>query len=217
MQVQTQTQAQVQICAFRGMINEVVESIVLPQFRAYLQFINHLNTRIMTDEYFLRRALQLAEESARAGFDPFGAVLVQDGKVVASTTDRSILYSDPTAHAELVLISEYCRTQQLISLEGHTLYSSAEPCIMCSGAIHWARINRVVFCVSQTSLKKTSGGNPKPTCAELVNVGGKKVEVLGPLLEMEGLKILNAFPWRSKKERHEEYLNSNSFLKKKRL
>ena len=147
----------------------------------------------------------LARENAKIGLDPFGALLVFGGKVKATSADQSVRYSDPTAHAELALISEYCRQHKLMDLKGYTLYSSAEPCIMCSGAIHWAKISRVVFGVSQAGLQRVSGGKAKPSSAPLINSGGKSVEVIGPLLEEEGLAVLREFPFRSKRARWEEW------------
>ena len=159
----------------------------------------------MDHEKNLRITIKLALEAATEGLDPFAATLFKGTEMVASTIDKSILYSDPTAHAELILISEYCRSNKLISLEGFTLYANVEPCLMCSGAIHWSKLDRVVFSVSQSTLKKTSGGNSKPTCKDLLSYGGKRIEVIGPLIEEEGLKVLNSFQWKSKKERHQQY------------
>jgi len=68
---------------------------------------------------------QIARESAEKGFDAFGALLVLDDEIKATSIDKCIAYSDPTAHAELVLISEYCRENKLIDLEGYTLYTHA--------------------------------------------------------------------------------------------
>ena len=136
----------------------------------------------MDDKYFIRIAIGLARESAEKGGDPFGAVLVYRDKVVAKSVDRSVEKSDPTCHAELSLISEYCRNNGIHSLEGYTLYSSTEPCVMCSGAIKWANISRVVFSVPQEVLQKFSNGRKKPGCESLINSGKRKIEVVGPLL-----------------------------------
>ncbi|MEL6655944.1 MAG: nucleoside deaminase [Bacteroidota bacterium] len=157
------------------------------------------------DERFIKQTYALALQSAENGFDPFAAILVKDEKEVASTTDHCILNADPTAHAELHLIRTFCQEQQLISLEGYTLYCNVEPCIMCSGAIHWARLSRVVYGVNQSTLKKVSAGKPKPNCRELINSGGSEIEVVGPILEEEGLAVLRAHPFRSKKERFRNY------------
>ncbi len=157
------------------------------------------------DEKFIRKTFTLALQSAERGFDPFAAILVKGGKEVASTTDHCILEADPTAHAELYLIRTYCRRNRLISLEGYTLYCNVEPCIMCSGAIHWARLSKVVYGVSQSTLKKVSAGQPKPDCRSLINSGGSKIDVIGPVLEEEGLKVLRMHPFQSKKERFQNY------------
>lgn len=156
------------------------------------------------DAHFLRLAIKLARTACKGGCDPFGAVLVRDADatVVAQGYDRSVQVSDPTAHAELAVIRKYCREAQIFTLEGYTLYASAEPCIMCSGAIHWARISRVVFSVSQQKLQQLSGGQPKPSCTSLVNVGRHPVAVVGPLLEDEGLAVFEGYAWLPKVNRH---------------
>jgi tRNA(Arg) A34 adenosine deaminase TadA len=128
--------------------------------------------------------------------------LVFENKIVHTSTDVSVAESDPTAHAELNVIRTYCRNNNIFSLKGFTLYSSTEPCVMCSGAIHWARISKVVFSVSQASLKTVSQGTPKPSCASLLSYGGAKPEVIGPVLEDEGLGILKKYPSVPKIERH---------------
>lgn len=165
---------------------------------------------IKQDEHFIRQTYTIALHSAKNGFDPFGALLVKGGKVVATSIDKCIQYSDPTAHAELVLISEYCRKNQLISLEGYTIYCNVEPCIMCSGAIHWSRISKVVFGVRQAILQSVSKGELKPDCEALINVGNKKIEIVGPVLQAEGEKILKAYPFQSKKEKHRAYHKKNN-------
>lgn len=157
------------------------------------------------DHFFIRKANQLAWDSGAAGFSPFGAILVLEGEIVAESMDTCIPESDPTAHAELKVIRDYCRRQKKISLEGLTLYASTEPCIMCSGAIHWAKVDRVVFSVSQWMLQKKSGGNPKSGCEQFINSGGKKIEITGPVLPGEGLKVFDEFRQLSKKILHYNY------------
>lgn len=97
------------------------------------------------DDRFLRRAIGLAEASARGGGGPFGALVVEDGRVLAEAANAVTRSGDPTAHAEVEAIRAAARARGGHSLEGCTLYSSCEPCPMCFGAIHWARIERVVF------------------------------------------------------------------------
>jgi tRNA(Arg) A34 adenosine deaminase TadA len=159
------------------------------------------------DEYFLRRALALAHYARQQQMDPFGAVLVIERKIVHEAYDRSVVSSDPTWHAELSVISEYCRTHQHFSLQGFTLYSSTEPCLMCTGAIHWSRISRVVFSVSQQMLQVQSEGRPKPSCDSLLNGERQRVEVIGPMLAEEGLAVFAGYEFVPKVQRHQVRFN----------
>lgn len=153
------------------------------------------------DEIFLRLAIELARQARAAGADPFGAVIVRDGKVLHQTRDRSFALSDPTYHPELAVISEYCRRTGTMSLVGCTLYASTEPCPMCAGAIHWARLSRVVFSVSQVMLQQITGGHLKPPCAPIVNMGSARTEVVGPCLADEGLAVFDGYAFVPKAER----------------
>ncbi len=157
------------------------------------------------DETFIRMVNEIATQSAESGFDPFAAILVRKGEIVATSIDQCIQYSDPTAHAELILISEFCRSNHVISLEEYSLYCNVEPCVMCSGAIHWSKISKVVFGVRQSMLQSVSGGKLKPGSEALINSGHKKIEIIGPVLEEEGLQVLHMSPFQSKKERHAKY------------
>jgi tRNA(Arg) A34 adenosine deaminase TadA len=99
----------------------------------------------MTDEEFMRLAIQITREGIAAGQTPFGSVIVAGGKVVAATHNTVWRDGDPTAHAEINCIRAAARALKTIFLNGCTLYSTTEPCPMCLAAIHWARIDRVVF------------------------------------------------------------------------
>ena len=90
-------------------------------------------------------AIELATAAARAGGGPFGAVIVRNGQVLATGTNRVVADCDPTAHAEIVAIRAATAALGSHVLDGATLYSSCEPCPMCAAAIHWARIARVEY------------------------------------------------------------------------
>jgi guanine deaminase len=95
---------------------------------------------------FMQRAIDLADESVRAGRGgPFGAVIVRAGKVVAEGANEVTSTNDPTAHAEVVAIRNACRVLGDFRLVGCEIYASCEPCPMCLGAIYWARLDRLVF------------------------------------------------------------------------
>jgi guanine deaminase len=103
----------------------------------------------MSDEQFLRQAIALAERAAREGVgQPFGAVVVRDGRIVGEGCNLVPSTCDPTAHAETVAIRDACQKLGSTTLEGCTIYASCEPCAMCLAAIHLARIARLVFATS---------------------------------------------------------------------
>lgn len=99
---------------------------------------------------FLRRAIRLAETSVEDGGGPFGALVVRGGDVVGRGTNRVTATNDPTAHAEIVAIREACRRLGSFRLEGCLVYSSAEPCPMCLGAIYWSRADALYFAADRS-------------------------------------------------------------------
>ncbi|MCF7971228.1 MAG: nucleoside deaminase [Methylococcaceae bacterium] len=95
---------------------------------------------------FLQQAIDLATENVRSGNGgPFGAVICQDGKVIAACSNIVTCSNDPTAHAEITAIRIACKHLNNFQLTDCTLYSSCEPCPMCLGAIYWARLGQVYF------------------------------------------------------------------------
>ena len=105
----------------------------------------------MTPEQFMQRALALARRGMTAGDGgPFGALVVRRGVIVGEGWNRVVATGDPTAHGEIVAIRAACRRLGTFSLKGCILYTSAEPCPMCLGAIYWARIARVFYGMTVT-------------------------------------------------------------------
>lgn len=98
---------------------------------------------------FLEQAIAAALENVRSGGGPFGAVIVQDGKVVATGVNRVTTTNDPTAHAEIVAIREACARLGTFDLSGCEIYSSCEPCPMCFGGIYWAHLEHIYFGASR--------------------------------------------------------------------
>jgi tRNA(adenine34) deaminase len=99
----------------------------------------------LTDEDFLREALELAREAERGGEVPVGAVVVVGGCVLGRGRNSSIVLNDPTAHAEILAMREAAAATGNYRLEQATLYATLEPCVMCAGALVAARITRLVF------------------------------------------------------------------------
>jgi guanine deaminase len=98
------------------------------------------------DNAFMSEVIRRAVESVRTGRGgPFGAAVVKDGRVIASSVNTVTLTNDPTAHAEVNAIREACQALGTFQLNGCEIYTSCEPCPMCLGAIYWARPDRVYF------------------------------------------------------------------------
>lgn len=98
------------------------------------------------DPRFMRRAIELARIGMNSGAGgPFGAVVVKDGEILGEGHNRVLATNDPTAHGEIVAIREACGRLGSFSLEGCEVYTTGEPCPMCLGAIHWARMGRIYY------------------------------------------------------------------------
>ena len=99
----------------------------------------------MSDEEFMRIALELAARGDEIDEVPVGALVVQNGAIVGRGYNRPIATSDPTAHAEVMALRDAAHTLGNYRLAGCSLYVTLEPCVMCAGAIQHARIARLVF------------------------------------------------------------------------
>ncbi len=159
-----------------------------------------VTTKVRNDhDAFLRRSFEVARRAQAHGNHPFGAVLVGPaGEVLLERENGYLPDRDMTAHAERLLATDACRAHPPELLARCTLYSSAEPCAMCSGAIYWAGIGRVVYGLSERRLKAITGDHPEnPTldlpCRTVFAAGQRKTEVVGPLLEDEGAALHEAF------------------------
>jgi tRNA(adenine34) deaminase len=96
-------------------------------------------------EHFMRLALEEAEQAFREEEVPIGAVIVHEGRVIASAHNEREQLHDPTAHAEMIAITQAAESLQSWRLEGCSLYVTLEPCPMCAGAILQARIPFVIY------------------------------------------------------------------------
>lgn len=147
------------------------------------------------DAEYLRRAIALAYEARELGDAPFGAVLVnKDGRLLAEGRNTQVTERDVTGHAETNLLRETCRLHGVEELAGATLYSSGEPCAMCSGVIFWSGVGRVVYGMSSTRLYEMfpeSEANPvlRMSCREVLSAGSRLTEVTGPILEDEAERV----------------------------
>ncbi len=144
------------------------------------------------DMELLRQSIALSEESKLNGRHPFAAIVADEhGNIVATAGNNSMPpEGNPTQHAELAAAAKAATLLTPEQLAKCTLYTSAEPCCMCSGAIYWCNIGRVVYALSEHRLLTLTGDHPEnPTfslpCREVFVRGQRRVEVIGPLLEDE--------------------------------
>ena len=151
-----------------------------------------------TDEKYLRRAIELADEAADDGDVPVGAVLVSDGLVLEAKNEKEAR-PDPTAHAEMLLIREAARRLGVWRLSQATLYVTKEPCVMCAGAIIAARLKRLVY-----AAKDPKGGADGSAFDVLQSwKTNHRLEVTSGVLEEEAAGQLRRF-FRQKRSSHAE-------------
>ena len=96
---------------------------------------------------FMQMAIDLSEQSVdgkKGG--PFGAIIVREGKIIGSSGNCVFKNTDPTAHAEVMAIRDACKNMQSTDLSGCDIYSSGEPCPMCTAAIYLANLNNIYYC-----------------------------------------------------------------------
>jgi guanine deaminase len=101
-------------------------------------------------ERYLQMAIDLGRTGATAGHGgPFGAVVLEQGRVIAACYNEVVSRNDPTAHAEIQAIRAACAARGSFQLDGCDVYASCEPCPMCLGALYWARPRSVYFAATR--------------------------------------------------------------------
>ena len=151
------------------------------------------------DEGYLARAIELARRSREKGNQPFGSLLVDTtGEVVLEAENTVVTGNDVTAHAELNLVRTASMRFDVGALQGSTLYTSTEPCAMCSGAIFWSGIGRVVYALSSEQLmgivRDDSGSFTLAlSCRDVFARGGREVKVSGPHVTEQASVVHDGF------------------------
>ncbi len=152
------------------------------------------------DIRFMEMAADIAEKNIDLGGGPFGAVIVRDGKVVATGANSVTITNDPTAHAEVNAIREACKSLGTFRLDNCIVYSSCEPCPMCLSALYWAGVKRIYF------------GNTKEDADAIDFSDGfiyrelekPRVDRVLPCIHIENEKNIRAFQkWADKKDKIE--------------
>jgi len=157
-----------------------------------------------SDESYIRRALELAQEAADAGDVPIGAVLVSGDLVLEARNEKETRH-DATAHAEMLLLREAARRLDAWRLSDATVYVTKEPCIMCAGALVAARIKRLVY-GARDPKGGADGGAFEILRSPRTN---HRMEVTAGVLEVEAGAQLQRF-FRAKRGSDEEEVTCSS-------
>lgn len=141
--------------------------------------------------FYLRRAIEVSKDSRAHGNTPFAALLVDgEGNILMEQENIEITEKLCTGHAEATLAARASHEYTKEFLWNCTLYTTAEPCAMCAGAIYWANIGRVVYGMTERRLLQLTGSHEQnPTfdlpCREVFARGQKEIQVVGPIEEVE--------------------------------
>lgn len=147
----------------------------------------------MQDEVFMQKAIELSRLAVAHGNEPFGAVLVRDGEIVFTNENQIYTRHDPTFHGEAGLIREFCAQTGVTDLRDYTMYSSCEPCFMCSGAMVWVKLGRLVYGASNIELEAILG-DEGCSCSQMVfDHSFWQPQVTAGVLREESLSILREY------------------------
>lgn len=148
----------------------------------------------------MREAIQLSIENVKRGGGPFGALIVKDGKVVATGTNRVTILHDSTAHAEISAIRAASAELNTFDLSGCEIYSSCEPCPMCLGAIYWAHLDCLYYANTKQDAKEIGFDDSFIYDELLLPLAKRRL----PVVEMMREEALQAFrDWQNKTDKIE--------------
>lgn len=155
----------------------------------------------LAHEDYLKRAIEVSRQARSHGNTPFGAILVDsDGNIVMEQENVEVTEKRCTGHAETSLAERASKEFAKDFLSKCTLYTTAEPCAMCSGAIYWANIGTVVYAMDEKTLLRLTGSNDQnPTfdlpCREIFAKGQKDIRVIGPFesLSLEAAEVHSGY------------------------
>jgi len=145
---------------------------------------------------WMRRAYALARQAADNGDHPFSALLVIEGEIVLECLNTVHTGADATRHPELDILRQGASCLGQAALHEATLVASTEPCAMCTGAIFWAGVRRLIYGCPAELLAKVASGRFVVPSRELLAGSKQPPEIIGPVLANEGLAVHEAY-WRS--------------------
>jgi tRNA(adenine34) deaminase len=140
----------------------------------------------MTDEQYMQQAIKEAQKAFDAGEVPVGAIVVMQGRIIARAHNQVELLNDSTAHAEILALTTAYNFLGSKYLPEASLYITVEPCLMCSGALYWSKIGKIVFGAEddKNSYRRSTGNN---------NPFHPKTELVGGILKEEAATLMKDF------------------------
>lgn len=145
------------------------------------------------DEKFMLEAINLSRSAVRHGNEPFGAILVKNNEIVFVGENQIYTRHDPTYHGEAGLIRDFCRETGITDLREYTMYSSCEPCFMCSGAMVWVKLGRLVYGAGNEDLEKILGNEGVSTTEPVFKNSFWKPQITGGVLKEKAVWVLEDY------------------------
>ncbi|MEX2114562.1 MAG: nucleoside deaminase [Pirellulales bacterium] len=139
----------------------------------------------MTPEALMQLAIAQGRAAIGAGQTPIGCAIAIGDQVIAANHNRVLATTDITAHAEIVALREACQTTGEIHLAGALVASTCEPCPMCMAALHWARVDSVVYGATIADAKAAGFNELRIPAAEIIRLGGSSVKLQSDVLRDE--------------------------------
>lgn len=146
---------------------------------------------INSDIDYIKRCIEISQNARNHQNHPFGALLVDShGDIILEQENIEVTENLCTGHAESTLAAKASKLFNKDFLWDCTLYTTVEPCVMCTGAIYWSNIGQIVYGLSETKLLKLTGNDSRNltfdlSCRNVIRCGQKDITVHGPILEVE--------------------------------
>ena len=153
----------------------------------------------MTDEHWMRLAIETCRQGIEAGQSPFGAVIVKRDELVVAAHNVVWQNTDATAHAEVNAIRLACRKLGVIDLSGCGIYSTTEPCPMCFAACHWAKLDHIYFGTSIPDANAIGFSELFISNEQMKEIGRSPIQITPNLLRDEAAELFRL--WKDRASR----------------
>ncbi len=148
-----------------------------------------------SNEYFMSKAIECAKKGISRGQTPFGACIVKNNKIIASSHNLVWATTDITAHAEIVAIRAACEKIKSISIKGAVLYSTCEPCPMCFSAAHWAGIESIVYGAGIKDAKKAGFNELSISNLKMKKLGASQIKLTKNILLKQNIELFDLWAY----------------------